>query len=301
MPIRPSSLASLCIATVASLLLVGGCSTSSSSAAERTDKIVLLTDLRYGSAGGQELKLNACLPPKRFGVTPAVLLVHGGGFDSGTKDSEGMKALCSLLAENGIAGFSVDYRLMPRYTYPSQVNDVGTAVTWVRETTQQSRFGIDPARIGLFGSSAGAIIVSSVGTDGEGSTAIGTRVAAVVALSPATDLTAQGLKLGMPTPTKLRMIYAYLGCSDITNCPNARAASPLYGVDPTDPAFFIAISDNEIVPVGHGLVMRDALVQAGVPVTLKVREGTKHGLSLLDTAMRADITRFLQGTLVAKR
>ncbi|MBC7518010.1 MAG: alpha/beta hydrolase [Microbacteriaceae bacterium] len=286
--------------TLAGLVLLVGCSTPSSFAAERTDRVVSINDIGYGSAAGQDLKLNACLPPKRFGLTPAVVLVHGGGFDSGTKDAEGMKTLCALLAEEGIAGFSVDYRLMPKFSYPAQVNDVSTAVRWLRETGQQSRFGVDPTRVGLFGSSAGAIIVSSVGTTGEGSTATGTRVAAVVALSPATDLTAQGLKLGLPTASKMRMVYGYLGCTDITSCPNARPASPLYGVDSTDPAFYIAISDNEVVPVGHGLVMRDALIAADVPVTLDVRKGTKHGLSLLDSTMRADIAHFLTSSLVTK-
>lgn len=293
--------APLACLTIASVLMLGGCSVTSSSAAERTDRIVSIENISYGSAGGTELKLNACLPPKRFGQTPAVILVHGGGFDSGSKDSEGMKTLCNVLAEGGIAGFSVDYRLIPAFTYPAQVDDVSTAVRWLRESTQLARFGVDGTRIGLFGSSAGAIIVSSVGTSGSGVTTTGARVAAVVALSPATDLTAEGLKLGTPTPTKVRLTYNYLGCTQITNCPNARPASPLYGVDPTDPAFYIAISDNEVVPVGHGLVMRDALRKAGVPVTLDLRHGTKHGLSLLDTTMRADITRFLATSLVAKR
>jgi acetyl esterase/lipase len=59
---------------------------------------------------------------------------------------------------------SIEYRLAPAITFPSNVEDVKTAVRWVRANAD--RFDLDAARIGLWGTSAGG------------------HLAAVAALSP---------------------------------------------------------------------------------------------------------------------
>ena len=281
-------------------LVLSGCAATPNrpNARAHSDSVVLQNDLQYGTALGQKLLLNACLPKSKTAPRAAMVLIHGGGFDSGSKDFGGMKALCSELADGGIAAFSVDYRLAPKFAYPAQVNDVTEALTWLREPAQIAHFGIDPERIGLFGSSAGAIIASSIGTNGSGSLAGDDRVAAVVAMSPAVDLTEQGLLLGDPSTPAIASILQYLGCSDFADCANARAASPLYAVDKTDPPFYIAISQKELVPLEQGKAMASALKAVGVSVTLDVKPGKKHGLELLNEATRASIRQFLVDNLV---
>lgn len=294
----PSLSVALFAASVA--LLFSGCSVTPAAPATnaQSDSVVVLNDLQYGTARGEKLLLNACLPTKSEVASAAVILIHGGGFDSGTKDFGGMAALCTDLADGGLAAFAVDYRLAPKYAYPAQVNDVTDALGWLREPAQLAKFGLDPKRIGLFGSSAGAIIASSIGTTGSGSLTSGDRVAAVVALSPAVDLTEKGLLLGHPTKTAIASIVQYLGCADFSDCPNAQAASPLYSVDKTDPPFYIAISKNELVPVQQAQAMANALRGVGVPVTLDVKPGKRHALELLDEATRASIRQFLIDNLV---
>jgi acetyl esterase/lipase len=255
-------------------------------------------DLQYGTAKGQDLMLNACLPEVKKRPTPAVILIHGGGFDSGTKDFGGMTALCTELAGSGVAAFSVDYRLAPKFAFPAQVNDVTDALKWLRDPQQVAEFNIDPERIGLFGSSAGAIIAASMGTNGSGSITKGDRVAAVVALSPAVDLTEKGLSLGDPSAMAVSSILQYLGCDDFTDCPNSQEASPLYSVDATDPPFYIAISKKELVPVQQAQAMARALTAVDVPVTLDVKAGKRHASELLDEDTRASIRQFLIANLV---
>jgi acetyl esterase/lipase len=281
-------------------LLLSACTDAPAAPATnvQSDTVVVQNDLQYGTASGEKLLLNACLPTKSETPSAAVILIHGGGFDSGTKDFGGMTALCTEFADGGLAAFAVDYRLAPDNAYPAQVNDVTDALEWLREPTQVAKFGIDPERIGLFGSSAGAIIAASIGTAGTGSLSGGDRVAAVVALSPAVDLTESGLLLGRPSKTAIASIVQYLGCDDFSDCPNSRPASPLYSVDTTDPPFYIAISKNELVPVQQAQAMADALKAAGVPVTLDVKPGERHGLELLDEATRASIRQFLVDSLV---
>lgn len=281
-------------------LLLSGCSVSASKPAAnaRGDSVVLQNDLQYGTARGEKLLLNACLPKGSKAPSAAMILIHGGGFDSGTKDFGGMSALCSELADGGIAAFSVDYRLAPKFPYPAQVKDVTNALEWLREPDQVAKFGIDPERIGLVGSSAGAIIASSIGTNGTGSLARGDRVAAVVALSPAVDLTEAGLQLGDPSKKAIASIQQYLGCSDFTDCPNARDASAVYSVDKTDPPFYVAISKKELVPLEQGQALARALQAVDVPVILDVKTGKRHALELLDEATRASIRQFLLDNLV---
>ncbi|WP_166788155.1 alpha/beta hydrolase [Cryobacterium glaciale] len=292
------------LAASAGLLAIGlvlsGCSATPTAPAANahSDSVVLQNDLQYGTARGEKLLLNACLPKGGGEPTAAVILIHGGGFDSGTKDFGGMTALCSELADGGLAAFSVDYRLAPEFAFPAQVNDVTDALAWLRDPAQVAEFGIDPERIGLFGSSAGAIIASSIGTNGTGSLTGDDRVAAVVALSPAVDLTEKGLLLGDPSKMAISSILQYLGCDDFRACPNARDASPLYSVDKTDPPFYIAMSKKELVPLEQGQAMMLALKAVGVPVTLDVKPGERHALELLDEATRASIRQFLIDNLV---
>lgn len=295
---RASALLSLALATAA-MLGLSGCSSAEPVAPrdERTGDVSVQEDVVYGSADNEELLLNACLPARSDEPTAAVFLVHGGSFDTGDRDSEGMMALCNELAGQGFAAFNMDYRLAPAYTYPAQVDDVSTAVRWARQAEQVSRFGIDPDRIGLFGSSAGAIMAATVGTRGEGDLTAGTRVAAVVALSPAVDLTTEGLALGTPSTEAQTIISQYLGCNDVADCPVAKDASPLYGVDASDPPFYIAAGDAEFVPVAQAEALESALKAVGVPVTLNVQAGSKHALQLLDSKTRLGILDFLRDTL----
>jgi acetyl esterase/lipase len=281
-------------------LLLSGCSAKPTTPdrAAPPGPVVVENDLQYGTARGQDLMLNACLPEDKPRRTPAVILIHGGGFDSGSKDFGGMTALCEELAGSGVAAFAVDYRLAPKFAFPAQVNDVTDALEWLRDPKQVREFNIDPQRIGLLGSSAGAIIASSIGANGSGSLTEGDRVAAVVALSPAVDLTETGLRLGNPSRLAVGSILQYLGCDDFTDCSNSRTASPLYSVDKTDPPFYIAISKKELVPVQQAEAMAGALTAAGVPVTLDVKPGERHALELLDEATRASIRHFLIDNLV---
>ena len=64
--------------------------------------------VEYGRAGGQALLLDLYVPdgPRPF---PAAILVHGGGFDGGTRATN-MAPTFQPLAEAGFAWFSIDYR-----------------------------------------------------------------------------------------------------------------------------------------------------------------------------------------------
>lgn len=258
------------------------------------------TDITYWSEGEESLQLDACLPPRDAGApspapaVPAVVVVHGGGFTAGGRDEPGVRALCTEIAATGAATFAISYRLAPQHTYPAQVDDLAHAVEWLRQPAQVQRFGLDPARVGVVGSSAGAIMAQSLATRGEGPLDQGSRVDVVVSLSGVSVMGPEGLRLGKPSPAAAGLVLGYLGCAAITDCPQAEAASPISAVDPTDPPVLLVNGSEELVPRQQAETMGAALRSAGVAEKVVVRPGGQHGLALLDPDVRRDVKTFLE-------
>jgi acetyl esterase/lipase len=78
--------------------------------------------------------------------------MHGGGYVVGSYDSDDelFAAWCPRL---GVAGVSVEYRLAPEVPYPGPLEDCYAALTWTVQNAAE--LGIDPARVGVRGVSAG--------------------------------------------------------------------------------------------------------------------------------------------------
>ncbi|WP_167760840.1 alpha/beta hydrolase [Geodermatophilus sp. DF01_2] len=265
--------------------------------AERPDSgaadVEIQEGLTYWSDDEVDLKLDACLPTDAEEPTRAVVIVHGGGFTEGDRASGGARELCELTAELGQAAFSIDYRLAPEYTFPAQVDDLANAVRWLREPAQVERFGIDPARIGAIGSSAGAIIAQSLATRGEGPLDTGERLAAVVSLSGVSVMSPEGLELGEPSEQAVELVLNYLGCSSAADCPQSVPASPITGVDPSDPPMLLVNGTDELVPEEQAAAMAAALEAADVPAELLVVDTQRHGTALLSTEVREEVRSFL--------
>ena len=128
--------------------------------------VTVVADLEYGAVDGEPLLLDACLPPgfdPSASSVPGILVVHGGSWREGRKDSVGWRAVCTWLAGAGYPAFSVEYRLAPEHPFPAGSDDVRAAVEWLRADEQAERFGIDPERLGIFGGSAGGNLAALTG------------------------------------------------------------------------------------------------------------------------------------------
>lgn len=108
-----------------------------------------------------QLKLDAFLPAAARPV-PAVILVHGGGWEAGDKVTY-ITPLFEPLARAGLAWMSIDYRLTPAVTHEEQLEDLRRAIRFVR--TEHARFNIDPTRIVLVGESASGQMVSQMAAE----------------------------------------------------------------------------------------------------------------------------------------
>ena len=129
------------------------------SLAHRQLRGAVLKDILYSRA--TQLRMDAFIPQMATPV-PAVILVHGGGWEAGDKVTY-ITPLFEPLARAGLAWFSIDYRLTPAFTNQQQLDDVRQAVRFVR--TEHKRFNIDPARIFLVGESASGQMVTQVAAE----------------------------------------------------------------------------------------------------------------------------------------
>ena len=122
-----------------------------------------IASLAYATHDGTELIGDLYLPDGP-GPHPAVIAVHGGGWQAG--DRQSYRHVGPLLTDAGIALFSIEYRLATpgRPSYPAAVGDVMAAVRFVRANA--AKFRIDPARLGLMGDSAGAHLAALVALAG---------------------------------------------------------------------------------------------------------------------------------------
>lgn len=108
----------------------------------------------------RELQLDVFYPKARRRPYPAVLLVHGGGWRSGDRSQH--HAMAQQLAARGFVAVTAEYRLSSEAPYPAAVQDLKTAIRWLRAHARS--YGLDTARVAVWGFSAGGQLAALVGT-----------------------------------------------------------------------------------------------------------------------------------------
>ena len=127
----------------------------------RRDRRGLWKDIPYARPDGRELLMDACIPEGR-GPFAAVIVVHGGGWEAGDKVTY-VSPVFEPVARAGMVWFSINYRLTPYVHVPEQLEDVRTAIRYVRSHAE--RFHVDPDRIALLGESASGHLVVQVASE----------------------------------------------------------------------------------------------------------------------------------------
>src|SRR5260370_23836657 len=124
----------------------------------RDFEVVNRPNLEFVQHDGTNLAGDLYLP-KGLDKAPVVIAIHGGGWQAGSPAS--YRYWGPILARNGYALFSIDYRLGKAGAYPGSVFDVKAAVQFVR--AKAADLAVDPERIGLMGDSAGGHLAALVG------------------------------------------------------------------------------------------------------------------------------------------
>lgn len=120
---------------------------------------VVTKDFFIKTSTATEIKLRWYIPPTKVESGSAILYVHGGGRVSGSLEL--YDQIVSRFAYlSGVPFLSVDYHLSPELNAVKQVEEVFSALTWLKE--QADDLEIDKSRIAVMGDSAGGGIAASV-------------------------------------------------------------------------------------------------------------------------------------------
>ncbi|MCB1686895.1 MAG: alpha/beta hydrolase [Halioglobus sp.] len=121
--------------------------------------VVIAEQAIAGPEGAPEVPVRIYTPEGLNAAVPGILHIHGGGFVIGNLDSEHgtCVALCRRL---GVVIVSVDYRLAPETPYPGPLEDCYAALQWA--SSNSARLQIDPARLAIFGQSAGGGLAAAL-------------------------------------------------------------------------------------------------------------------------------------------
>jgi acetyl esterase len=242
--------------------------------------VASIADHRIETPSGP-IAVRVYTPPTRQVDVPvgAVLQFHGGGYVLGSLDSHESIARHHC-AHAGVVVVSVDYHLAPEYRFPTQLHDGYAALCWV--AAQASALGIDPARIGVAGDSAGGNLAAALCAYGRAQG--GPPIACQVLLYPVTDFRSHASYpshvefgtgeyfLSMDEMDWFRAQYlADVETQAADPLASLMAASDLSGLPPA------LVTTSGVDPLrDEGRAYADRLAAAGVPVTYRCFETTIH-------------------------
>lgn len=222
------------------------------------------TDIEYGRASDAPLLLDVSSPDE-WGSFPVVILVHGGGWTGGDKkgaakpnDGADITPLFGPLTQAKFVWFSINYRLAPAHRWPACLEDVQTAIRWVKAHAREYKG--DPERIALVGHSAGGQLVclsaTLAGPD--------TRVQAVVGLAAVTDLVSDTERRGGISSSLSNLLGVQQGALDDKTRGVLADLSPLEHVKPGLPPFLMLHgSIDKTVPYAQSVAFQTRMRSAG--------------------------------------
>jgi alpha-L-fucosidase 2 len=241
----------------------------------------LRTDIVYGTAGGETLKLDVNVP-EGDGPFPVAILIHGGGWSRGDKhtvpagDSADISPWFAPLTAAKFTWFSINYRLAPAHRWPEGFDDVQAAIRWVK--AHAAEFKGDPKRIALFGHSSGGHYACLAGTLIDESV----RVQAVVGFAPVTNQE-QDLPVRKGLSTSLQALLNRPKDLTPESVGILHELSPINHVRPGLPPFLLLHGDQDkSVPIQQSLDFQAKLRANNVPCDLIIIPGAPHGLVTWD-------------------
>jgi acetyl esterase/lipase len=216
-------------------------------------------------------------PKKPNGAS--MLIIPGGSYRRVAVGIEGYQ-IAKWLTNEGVAAFVLLYRL-PADGWAAgpdaPLQDAQRALRLIRSHAVQ--FGLDPARVGVMGFSAGGHLAA--------------RLATRFDLKTYTSLDAADDSLPRPDIA----VLGYPVISFREGVAHKESRTKMIGSDPapakikeysaeidvpstTPPCFLMCAADDATVPVENSLLMFQSLRQTGVPATLHIFERGGHGFGL---------------------
>lgn len=242
-------------------------------------------DIYYPKPLAQAMKTNTTIKQEY----PMVVFVHGGSWESGSKEEYAFVG--QSLAQAGYVTAVINYRKAPEHVYPDYVEDTAQAIAWSYKNAK--RFHANPERFAVVGHSAGAFN-------------------AVAAIANEDFLKPYGIK-----PTDISAVigiagpysYDFRKFSSVTAF--AADATPdevmpdrqIKGAQP--PYLLLTAEKDKVVYATNTIKMTQALKAAGVTVQTSDIKGASHATSIGAMApplrwvndVRAQVLSYLDKTL----
>jgi acetyl esterase/lipase len=186
---------------------------------------------------------------------PSVVLLHGGGFVTGSRSMKSVVYLATSLVERGFAVAAGDYRLIFRGgRLEEAVDDARTLVDWWAQNAAENQ--VDPSGISLLGMSAGATL-------------------ATLAADPST----------------VNALVGIYGCYDFTNLPDTvnrmllrttkadeiARLSPVQRCSTAVPTLLMHGGADTLIDTGHTHRLEAFRAEQGLPTTVHILDGEPHG------------------------
>ncbi|HEX3436163.1 MAG TPA: alpha/beta hydrolase [Pseudacidobacterium sp.] len=231
-----------------------------------------------GALGAAEADKPRIYPfvPQTKSTTTAVLVIPGGGYEHVAIGHEGFQYAHWLNAQ-GITAFVLDYRVAP-YKYPVEIQDGMRALRYMRAHTAE--YGIDPNRIGVWGSSAGGHLASTLGVHGNDAASppdddplnqVDARPNFMILAYPVISMTLPEAHIG-----SRRNLLGETPDPELEH----KLSNQLTADSQTPPSFIFATTGDPTVPIENSLDFYRALERAHVPVELHIYDYANHGCGL---------------------
>lgn len=239
-----------------------------------------------GPSGAPDVRILLYQPTESPRLTAGLLWLHGGGYVSGSVDTEDVRAR-ALAAELGCVLVSVDYRLAPETPFPGPLEDCYAALRWLHANAGD--LGVDVGRLAVGGGSAGGGLAAALALLARDRGEVPLAFQALVA--PMLD--DRTVTLTPPHP--------YTGQFVWTRASNRFGWSALLGQEPGGegiapyaaaaraaslerlPPAFIAVGALDIF-LEEDVEYARRLIRAGVPTELHVYPGVYHGFQMVPSA-----------------
>lgn len=243
----------------------------------------IVPNVTYHMASGVENKLDLYVPKNPSGDVPVVLLIHGGGWVGGLKETSVMRLLPYL--EKGFAVVNVEYRMAQVALAPAAVEDCLCALRWIARNAEQ--YSLDASRVVVTGMSAGGHLSLTTG---------------MIPSSAGLDRQCAARAFSGPRPTDPATVVAivnWYGITDVVDLLDGQntkgyavewlgslpdreevgaRVSPLTYVRQGLPAILTIHGDADpIVPYEHATQLKTKLDAAGVANQLHTVPGGGHG------------------------
>jgi len=268
------------------LLLTLLLATLALTAAAQTPTYTRTADVVYARKLGVALTLDVFQPTAVPAHGAAVIALVSGGWKS---SHEGISpgSYAPYLAR-GYTVFAVVHGSQPKFILGEIVPDIHRAVRFIR--THAARWSVDPARLGVTGSSAGGHLSLSLGTQGGPGPAdakdpvdrASSAVQAVACFYPPTDFLNYGRDGEIAVGVGILKDYPPAFGPDAAT-PEGRQRlgerfSPARFVSATSaPALLIHGDADRLVPLQQSELYVQRATAAGATVKLVVRPGAEHG------------------------